>query len=400
MKRRKKLWGKIASHWKPVAVSLLLTSSMIGLFGWNLSHHTQGFTPEEITFIQSADSAGNIVESPAFLPHRAAFYGLLKAGASHVVIFRLVSVLVGVIAVYSLYCILKRWYTRRVAVLSSILFASSTLVLYAVRSATPDVNYLLFLPLLAIGLWLQVTKQRKAALFILLTVLSLTVYIPGFIWFAIVVMIWHGKRLARVIGRASLGTKALCFALVGVLLLPAIISLAMHPRELLSVAGLPTELQTLSQYVIHAKDSVLAIFWQHGAASPSQWLLGTPILDIITIALVVLGIYSLRFESKLRRSQVQLGALLGFSVLVLFHGLVPLSSLLPPLYLLAGGGIAFMLQQWFAVFPRNPFARSLALALITVAVIGAAYYHTYRYYQAWPNHPDTKQALTGQYLIK
>jgi len=53
-----------------------------------------------------------------------------------------------------------------------------------------------------------------------------------------------------------------------------------------------------------------------------------------------------------------------------------------------------MLQQWFTVFPRNPFARSAGAILMTIVVLLAAYNGFSQYFIAWPNTPETKAVFT------
>lgn len=67
-----------------------------------------------------------------------------------------------------------------------------------------------------------------------------------------------------------------------------------------------------------------------------------------------------------------------------------ISIVLPFVYLLVAGGINFMIEQWFMVFPYNPFARNLAIVLIFVAIGATGFFHFNRYYIAWPQAPATK----------
>ena len=128
------------------------------------------------------------------------------------------------------------------------------------------------------------------------------------------------------------------------------------------------------------------------APFPELHLGRLPMLDIFSAAMFALGIYYFAVRIKTRRS------IILFSSMVLLFILVPLS----PLYQLSAtilmsfvflcviSGIVELLNQWFAYFPRNPWARNFGVAMIVVAIGFASFYHLERYFIAWPNTPETK----------
>ena len=394
-------WRKyVQKNWRLLASWLAIIAVPLILFGWQLKTLTHGASHDELAYIHSVDSGQKLLATPAFLAHRLLTYGLLKLGVETIVWFRVISVGFGFLAACGMFYILYNWYSKRVALIGSFLFVSSSLVLHTSRSALPESSYLLFLPIVAIGIWLQKTKRFKRALAILTLCLTMTPFIPGFVWLAIAVWVRQGKRLLRALLRAPWTLKIFCVLVILTGLAPLAYILFLHPLEALSVVGLPTSLLTPSQYLLHIRDSVLALGWQYNTASASSWVAGTPIFEVFSAAMIVLGIYSLRFEHKLKRARLQMGVTILFGVLILLHGPVTFAALAGPAYLLVAGGLAFMLQQWFTVFPRNPFARALAVALVTVSVLGTGYYHSYRYFTAWPQNADTKTAFTSQNLVK
>jgi uncharacterized protein YqhQ len=84
------------------------------------------------------------------------------------------------------------------------------------------------------------------------------------------------------------------------------------------------------------------------------------------------------------------------ALLVALNGPVPLSILIPFAYILIAAGITFMLQQWFTVFPRNPVAKNIGVAIMTLAVVTTTFYHINHYYVAWPNAPQTIKTYNQQ----
>lgn len=398
MSRYKQFRKMLLKQWRTVIVASILGVGPIVLFGIHLASHSHGILPDEQLYIDYARSSSHLLQSPGFMPYQAAVYSLARLGVEQIVYYRLLSVIIATLAVWSFYYIVQRWYTRRVALIGTVLFSTSSLVLHTARTALPDVLLLGVLMTVATGLWLQQTKKRKTALYVFVLTLALTVYIPGLVWVSAAALAWQGRRLLRVIRRQRPAHRIAVLLLPVIMIAPAITSLVLHPIEILTVMGLPTHLTSVSVYLEYIKHIASGLVWRYQTA-PSLWTPGTPVFDAVTIIMIVLGVYSLRFERELRRSRIQLSILGVTLLLILTMGPVSLVAVTPMLYLLATGGFAFMLQQWFTVFPRNPFARVVAVACISFAVLGVGFYHTYRYFTVWPNHPDVRIVLTHDYLI-
>lgn len=390
----------IGQYWRVTLVWSVLVAATVLLFTWKLTWLPGGISPAESDYISGTSSASQLFQSPAFLLHKSLTYLLVKLGAHHIALFRLVSVSFGLVAVFSMYYIIHRWYSKRIALLGSLLFASSSLVLHVSRAAAPEASYLLLAPLIAIGLFLQSTKRHRLALFILLGSLCLTVYVPGFVWLAIGVLVWRGRRIFVLIKRLPWHRKILCGLFVGLLLAPAVTSLVLHPRELYTVIGLPTHLENAGFYLRRLGSTLAALVWRYNGVNPAQWVRGTAIFDVFTLAMIVLGGYALRYSHALMRGRLKAGLSLLFWALIVTGGPVTFIVLTPVLYLLVAGGLAFMLQQWFTVFPRNPVARFVAIGLMCLSVGLCSYFHMYRYFVAWPHSQQTKSAVIESYLVK
>jgi hypothetical protein len=117
---------------------------------------------------------------------------------------------------------------------------------------------------------------------------------------------------------------------------------------------------------------------------------------VFVSALFVLGCYAYYFQRRLDRTKILFGAMGLISILVALGGPVPVFLLVPFVYIVATAGMALMLQQWFTVFPRNPFARTVALLLIVSCVAFSIFYNTQHYFVAWPKSPATKAVFQQQ----
>ncbi len=103
---------------------------------------------------------GEINDNIVFAPVKALELALLKITENDAYI-RLASVATALAAVWLLYLMLRKWYTVRVSLMTSLLYVTSSWFLHSGRLASIDVLYLCALPaLLLITLWF-LTKQHE-----------------------------------------------------------------------------------------------------------------------------------------------------------------------------------------------------------------------------------------------
>jgi hypothetical protein len=79
---------------------------------------------------------------------------------------------------------------------------------------------------------------------------------------------------------------------------------------------------------------------------------------------------------------------------------VAITLLLPFVYAVIAAGISYVLDEWYSVFPRNPFARSFGLIVITAVVLMSSYYQITRFLVVWPQAPETREVYSQPGLIQ
>jgi hypothetical protein len=398
----KKRWKKFRlwflDIWQPLLITISVGLVICTLLGFQIGSLNKGLSPAEQQYIASIKSGKELLSHPSFLIHKLPTYVLFKLGVERIAYYRLISAAIGAAAVLSGFYILKRWYSLRVAILGSWLLLTSAWLLHNARLATPEASFLLLMPLLWTAVWMYTTTRRRSALTTLFVISTIGFYVPGFLWLVLGAVIWQRKTIYAELKLVPWWFK-LCAAL-GVLigLGPLFYGVSQNQNELLLVAGLPDSLPKLSVIANNLLDIPLNLVLR-GPDDPSRWLGRLPLLDIFSSTMLALGIYSLRYHLLLIRAQLLVAAVVLLSILIVIGGHVTITALLPIAYLLIAGGIAFMLQQWFVVFPRNPIARSIATTLMSVLVLMVSYYHISHYFIAWPQTPATKSAF-GQSLLK
>lgn len=387
-----KLWVQLM--WRPILIGLGVALVVTSFYGFKLGSLLPGASQPEVAYITSIRSGKAIVENPVLGMHKVPVYALFKLGVNNIAAYRAVSAFFAALSVMGCFFVLREWYTMRVAVLGTWLYMTSAWILHIGRLATPEATFLLIAPFVWAVMWVYFTTLHKSALAVLSIFTALCFYIPGFIWLLLFVTIWQHKRIWREIQQVPAWFRIICCLIMIVLLVPLVRAVFMHPQVGLDILGLPHQLPNLHT-LLHNLVYVPASFIIAAPYDPVRWLGRLPLLDIFCLVMAVFGAYSLRFRLKEVRSLIILGGGLILFVLVVL-GAVPVTVLFLPIFALIADGIAFMLQQWFAVFPKNPFARVTATTAISLAVLFVSFYHINHYFIAWPQNPATRGTYSYQ----
>lgn len=376
-------------------VSICCLATLVLLLTFRLGTITPGFTEAELQQRAHTATTTSIVSNPLHLHQKVGQFILQKLDHKGPAAMRAPSVLMGLTAIVCMYIVLKNWYTTRVAVLGAFLFATSSWQLHFSRLATPEINFLMPLLLLVGSVWMHRDKFMMFAPVLTLISGILMLYTPGMIWFVFLIFIWRRRLVKRVFKRLS-AAQQVGTVLVSVLALaPLVWAFALDTGLITSWLGFPETWPRPLAYLSNLVSIPRELFIR-GAADPVYSIGHLPLLDVFTSCMVLLGIFVFYFKLGLDRTRLLFGAGAISILLVALDGPVAITLLLPIVYILASGGIALLLQQWFTVFPRNPVARALGVVLISSTVLLSAGYHLSHYFVAWPNVPDTKASFSHQ----
>lgn len=362
------------------------------LFVHHLRSLVPGFAALEVEARLNSSNLSSIMSNPINVPHKLLQYGLLTSGHHGPWAMRGVSVIFGCIIVALFFYILRSWYTLRVAIIGTLLFATSSWLLHIGRFATPFIMQTMVLSLIAYGTWLKTTQKPGLALLAGSIIIGLSSYIPGLLWLILIALMWQRKVIYDLVRQAPVWASVAGLLCVGILL-PLGVALSSHPTLFYALSGIPAlSLHTLTQLPVAIKDIMVALLWS-GPKQPELWLVGTPMLDVFTLVMVGLGVYYYSLRFALDRSKLLIGSLLFGTILIALRGSVTLAFIWPIIYLFAASGIALMLQQWQTVFPKNPLAKRVGMILLSLATITACFYQLNRYFIAWPQSPATRQVF-------
>lgn len=395
----------ILDNWKVV----LLALSTIGLLGllliFKLGSLVGGLSDSELATQQLIANDGlglqTVAREALFLPYNVMLYLLQYTPFTGPTGVRSVGVLFGILGAAGMFYIFRKWYTPRVAVLGTILFATSSWFLHTARYADQSASYLLLPLLVAAMIALQAKTRSRLAITAAVVFGMAMLYLPGLILFIIPALVIKRKVIITSLKMQPVWYKiALVFTAI-IMLLPLILSLVKPISgrstidNLLSLIGLPgSNLDGAQTMLMTLRDSIGGIF-VYNTAGPIFVPGHVPWFDICTTVLAVIGIVQFARFWRLDRSKlIGIVGLLSI-VLIALGGAVSSVVLLPFLFLFVVEGLKWLLESWLEIFPRNPFARSFAIVMICVLTVSIASYQINKYYLAWGRAPETRQVFNN-----
>ncbi len=393
----KKVKFLLSVSWRPALWWVIISSLFAALLLYKLGTLVPGAAEAEVKTVSHLVNRDlsllAILKDPAYLPYYLNIYVFEKLHIASIFSGRFISTTIGALAIFSFYYLLSRWHTPRIAFLSTLMFASSSWFLHGVRLATTDSTYLLVLPLLACGAWLHDTR-KNGGLPLLggVALTGLLLYTPGLIWFSLAGVFWQRGRVRHSL--ASLTNWKMLAGVVGffVLVAPLIFAVQNKPQVIFKLLGLPESVPSGAD-VISRLASIPKQLFVSGTDNPVYWVGNMPLLDALTITCFALGFIFLYGKFSLDRTRILIfGLILGVTLYCL--GIAPLVVLLPFVYLAVANGITYLLTEWYGTFPRNPIARSLGTALLTIAIATSVFYNISHYFVAWANAPETRKTFS------
>ncbi len=384
-----KLREFFAGIWQTSLTTVLGAALTIFLLFFRLGSMTTGFSSEEIAALKGTGSLKAIAENPLYLPYKLGEYILLKLNINLPIAIRGVSALIGFFCVWGFYLLMKRWHTRRVAILGTLMFLCSTWFLATARSATPTILYVFnILSIIFIGALVHQKKASKFSLLLAAVCSAIMIYSPGLIWLFLLGLIWQYRGVISLLKANPVWLWVSSTIIFVILLLPAAYAIYHNPHFALDILAVPKTflpLEVAKRFLLVPKE----LFVQGPAGS--YWLARLPIMDLFIGTMFAVGFYSYYLQFKLPRTRFLFGVSLVLITLIALVS-VPTVSMLPVVYIIVASGVTLLLRQWLTVFPRNPLARNVGFSIVLIAVLASSWFQLNRYFVAWRHSNATKAA--------
>lgn len=383
-----------AKYWLPYAIyggSVLLFG---WLLWWQLGTLTHGYSGGELASYQTSIDLHTIFNHPLNAPFTLLAHLLLHFKPHSLFMLRIASTVFGLLTLSSFYWLVRYWHGQRAAIFGTILFGASAWFLHTVRAGEPDVLLFGLLSLTACSVWFK-HSGRSFAIVLCLALAAIFLYVPGMVWFIIAGMIWQWRTIDRIF-KAHLWMVTLGGALLLAIIAPLALSIYRTPLVAKAFVGLPQEGWPHPFTAMrHLAEIPLQLIFR-GPQDPEHWLGHIAVLDVFCLAMLFLGVYVYTKHGNLIRTQLLTVILLIGLALISLGGSVNLSIIMPFIYILVAAGVGLLLDRWYAVFPRNPIAQSVAILLVSVTVFASCWYGYRQYFVAWPATPETKPLFTIQ----
>ncbi len=344
---------------------------------------------------------GSIADNPVNGPYRLMQYASIQAFGPTPWAARLPSVIFGLVLLVSLFALLKLWHSERIAILGTLLVASSSWFLSYARLGTPAITLaaMLVLLLLATARFHHDEATGGRSFVLLVLIVALAAYTPLMSYFVILALVFHYQLLRQHLGKISLQHWLLGGLALVIALAPLGRAMWLSPGIIRELMGWPLGSLSIIDLFVNTTEAFGSVFWR---AQPfAQIHLGNlAMLDIFTASMTALGLYHYERHYDHHRTQLLVvGAVTMLLGIGLSGNMSSLIVLLPFAYIFAATGIITLLAQWYTIFPQNPIARSVALIPMTLLLVVVGIYHTDRYFIAWARSPETKRAYTVDPLL-
>lgn len=376
-----------------LAVVLLIIGAI-----WQLSIIPSSAAQVEVDAYNQTNNVANIIDNPLSLPYKVPAYVATKVSGS-VRILRALSALFFSFSIIALYRILKRWHSDKIALFSAVLFATNATALAVGRLGTPLVLLFGWSLIISILLWLYYGNSTRVAPVSLAFISAGLLYVPGALYFFILLLIIFGRKLTKLIPSMTKNAFILSIFIALLVIAPLIYTFVSDVGLLKQWLLLPQEInpELIPRNILRIPSAFIY-------RAPVDPLLDTgrlPIFDIASGMLFLIGLYAYQKHVKLERTKVMLlTALFSIVLGALGQTQIAIILVLPFAYAVVAAGISYLLDQWYGIFPKNPFARSFGLILITAVVLASSYYQITRFLVVWPQTPETRQVYNQPRLIQ
>ncbi len=376
-------------HWLAIIIFGVLGVGLTATLLAQINSLVPGYSSGEVAAYHAADSATTIWRNPINAPYELLVLCLRSVTPHHFLAVRLSSVFIGWLTLVVFGTIMFRWHGLRTAVIGTAFFGMSAWFLHVARLGSPQVMFLGLTWLVACGIWLRQKQSGLAALWGLI-LCALLLYTPGIAWFLGGGLLLQWPTIDRAF-KKNVGAVSLGSALFLTLLTPLLWHFYKHPHEVTTWLCLPDTWNHPLQLIRSIVDVPVAIFFRAPQNNPLIWVGRMPILSAFGTTMFIAGAFV--YGKYIRLARVRLLVLfgiLGTIVIGLSQSRIPLTPLVPGIFAVITVGLGYILDVWYRVFPRNPIAQSLGLALFGCVLAMACIYSLRVYFVAWPQASVTR----------
>lgn len=383
-------------YWIGYGSIFLLLVGLLAVAGFMIP---SGFSQNELTTLVTTSQLSFSElwhQAPLNMPYHVLQHVSLEVFGPTILGIKLPSLLLGLASAIGLILLLRRWFTKNIAVLASIVAVATGQFLFLSGQGSTGILYL-FWPVFLLLFATLVANRAKfqyawKILFFITMALSLYTPLSVYILIAIGSAIMIHPHLRYIVRKLTPSRLVIGIVLSLITLFPLIMTVVRDPSAGLLLLGIPDQWPNLL-----ANLQVLAgQYFGFMSLGTSSVLL--PIFGLASMLIILYGLYRVVRSAETVQSHIILAwIILLLPVLVLNPLFV--SIMFVPLVLLLASGLQRTLSKWYDLFPYNPYARIAGLIPLVILVGGMVLFGLERYAYAYRYTPDTVRNFSEDILI-
>ncbi|QQS18273.1 hypothetical protein IPL68_06635 [Candidatus Saccharibacteria bacterium] len=339
----------ISTHWRLAVASIGLGCIAYVLLFRGITTLPGNYAAQEVQTKQESSSLRVIYENPVNAPYKALVWTGQKMGHDSLAVTRIASAFFAVIAAVLFYWVATHWYSKRVALLSSLLFVCSSGFLHIGRFGSAHILQMGTLVLISCVFLMRRTKHERLMSYGITAVIATCLYVPGMAWFALIGLYLMRKQIQHLFGKLGVVHTTLIFTLGLSIIVPLLVGMVRDLAVLRAVFGLPTTIPNpvlIVENFLHLGSSII----YRGYWPTEYWMYGAPLLTVGETILFIAGLLLIMKRPVLRGNYFLIGTLLVATALIVIGGSATIAMLIPLVYLTIAGGLFYLLDQWLSVF--------------------------------------------------
>ena len=346
---------------------LLLLASYILILFYTIFIAPNGLTKNEVnsavnSYNLSTDNifSKEIIDLPFKLLQKIS---ITLLGLSNLSI-KLPSILLSFLAILLILELTRKWFAHRTAILATIIAITSSQFFFIAQDGTSNILSIIY-PLLLIitGIDFFNEPKRKQLVTFLLVVALLGLYTPLNIYITIALLLnasLHPKVRLK-LKQLPKKYKIISLIILALAFTPIVIATYNDLSTLKAILLLPNNLNILDNSI-----KLISILFGNSGEYSNGVI--APIINIASLMLIIIGLYFILIQKYTVRSYLILIWLI-VALLTCFINTSATPILFLPLLLLTATGLQNLIQTWYAIFPRNPYARFFGLIPISFVAV-------------------------------
>lgn len=280
---------------------------------------------------------------------------------------KLPAAIFAIASVIAMFFLLRRWFKPGIATLSLTLMVITGQFIYIAQSFTPSIMYIFWSTLILLFGSLVAQKAKRSTVWKVALALSmgLSLYTPYF-WYVnlgfLLVGLIHPHTRHILLARKYRLSWLPAITTFGITTAPLVYLCVTQPSLLEALLGLSAlSVPTLDSAML----LIRAFLWPAPTVAHGQLM---PFIDMGAMALVILGVAASIRQWHTARSYVIIAWLpLVLPLILLIPEALGIATI--PMFILLAVGLETLLNEWYKLFPKNPYARGTGL-LLTVILLG------------------------------